>query len=96
MFFKLLMNGRHISSWGIEPAVRCVGRVVKSLWAPGGRYNEQIGLEERSFVFLPGQENKSAAEDGGIIEIQAFRAKDRRSRAPRLPEFRFQNNYRIA
>jgi len=69
---------------------------VKSLWAPAGRYSEHVGLEGRNFVFLSGQENKSAAEDGGLIEIQTFRAKDRRPRAPRLEEFQEFRNYRIA
>ena len=90
------MNGRRIASWGIDLAVRPQGRVVKSLWAPGGQYNNQIGLEERDFVFLPGQENKGVAEDGGLIEIQAFRAKNRWPRAPKLEEFRFLENYGIA
>lgn len=47
-------------------------------------------------MFLPGEEYKSVAEDGGLIEIQVFRAKERRPRAPRLEEFRFQENHGIA
>lgn len=90
------MNARPIASWGVAPNVRSKGKVVKSLWAPRARYSDQIGFEGRNFVFLPGQEYKSVAEDGGLIEIQAFRAKERRPRAPRLEEFRFQNNYGIA
>ncbi|KXX75705.1 hypothetical protein MMYC01_206611 [Madurella mycetomatis] len=96
VFFRLYINARPIASWGIAPNVRSKGKVVKSLWAPRARYGDQIGFEGRSFVFLPGQEYKSVAEDGGLIEIQAFRAKERRPRAPRLEEFRFQNNYGIA
>ncbi|KAK3325581.1 hypothetical protein B0H66DRAFT_599732 [Apodospora peruviana] len=96
VFFKLYMNGRQIASWGIEPAVRSKGKVVKSLWAPGLQYNDQLGIEERNFVFLPDQESKSVAEEGGLIEIQVFRAKNRRARAPKLEEFRHQENYGIA
>lgn len=45
---------------------------------------------------MPGQERKSVAEDGGLVEIQVFRAKDRRPRAPRLEQFRGQEMYGIA
>jgi len=47
-------------------------------------------------VFLPGEENKSIAEDGGLIEVQAFRAQGRRARSARLEQFRYQENYSIA
>ena len=90
------MNARPIAAWGIDPSVRQKGKVVKSLWAPCDFYEDQVGFEGRNFVFLPGQEFKSVAEDGGLIEIQAFRATARRARAPRLEEFRFQENYGIA
>lgn len=96
IFFRLFMNARPIAAWGIDPHVRQKGKVVKSLWAPCELYEDQIGFEGRNFVFLPGQELKSVAEDGGLIEIQAFRATARRARAPRLEEFRFQENYGIA
>lgn len=90
------MNGRSIAGWGVDPAVWPKCRIAKSLWAPSPRYHDQVGFEGRNFVFLPGQENKSVAEDGGLIEIQVFRAKARRPRAPNLQEFRFQENYGIA
>ncbi|KAK3308744.1 uncharacterized protein B0T15DRAFT_117377 [Chaetomium strumarium] len=96
VFFRLYMNGRSIASWGIDPNVRPKGKVAKSLWAPSGMYYDEVGFEGRNFVFLPGQDHKSVAEDGGLIEIRAFRAKERRARAPRLEEFRYQENYGIA
>ncbi|KAH6845552.1 hypothetical protein B0I37DRAFT_434770 [Chaetomium sp. MPI-CAGE-AT-0009] len=96
IFFRLYMNARPIAAWGIDPAVRPKGKVVKSLWSPCRLYTDRIGFEGRNFVFLPGQEYKSVAEDGGLIEIQVFRAKARRARAPKLEEFRFQENYGIA
>ncbi|KAK4219213.1 hypothetical protein QBC37DRAFT_461735 [Rhypophila decipiens] len=96
MFFKLYINGRGILSWGIEPVLGKTRQVVRSIWAPGGHLAYQAGLEERNFVFLPGQENKSAAEDGGLIEIQAFRAKGRSAKAPKVEEFRHPQAYGIA
>ncbi|KAK4251052.1 hypothetical protein C7999DRAFT_11116 [Corynascus novoguineensis] len=96
VFFRLYMNGRPIAAWGVDPVVRPNGKIVKSLWAPSALYADQVGLEGRNFVFLPGQEHKSVAEEGGLIEIQVFRAKERRARTPRLEEFRYQENYGIA
>jgi hypothetical protein len=96
MFFRLYMNARPIAAWGVDLRIQQTGKVVRSLWAPCEMYNKQAGFEGRNFVFLPGQEFKSVAEDGGLIEIHAFRARARRARAPRLEEFRFQENYGIA
>lgn len=96
IFFRLYINARPIAAWGIDPSVRPTGRVVQSLRAPCALYSDRIGFEGRNFVFLPGQEYKSVAEDGGLIEIRVFRAKERRARAPKLEEFRYQENYGIA
>ncbi|KAK3403122.1 hypothetical protein B0T20DRAFT_17471 [Sordaria brevicollis] len=98
VFFKLFLNGRAIASWGINPSTlpQQHGNVRKSLWAPGPSHNGQSGLECRNFVFLPGQEHRSAAEDGGLIEVQVFRAQGRTSRAPPLEEYHPQKNYGIA
>lgn len=98
VFFKLFLNGRAIAAWGIDPAKlpQQHGNVRRSLWAPGTGYNGQSGLECRNFVFLPGQENRSPAEDGGLIEVQVFRAQGRMPRAPPLEEFHPQKNYGIA
>ncbi|KAK4453096.1 hypothetical protein QBC34DRAFT_396268 [Podospora aff. communis PSN243] len=96
IYFKLFINGRHMTDWGIDPTVIHQGRVDKSLWAPSGRYSEYVGVEGRHFVFLPGQENKSVAEDGGLIEVRAFRAANRAPRSLGLEEFRNQENYGIA
>jgi hypothetical protein len=88
VYFKLFINGRHMASWTVDPAVQRSGRLDKSFWAPSGVYSEAVGLEARHFVFLPGQENKSIAEDGGLIEVQVFRAKNRWRKAPKVEEFR--------
>lgn len=83
-------------SWGIQPVLGKHSKVVRSIWAPGPQYGDLAGLEERNFVFLPGQEKKSAAEDGGLIEIQTFRARARKARAPNLEEYRYPQTYGIA
>lgn len=89
------MNGRPITAWGIDPVVRPKGKVTKSLWVPSELYRDQDGFEGRNFVFLPGQEHKSVAEDGGLIEIRVFRARERRARLPKVEEFRYRESYGI-
>ena len=71
---------------------------------PGDRWHyrdngvtlKRDGIESRYFHFSPGPEAASVAEDGGLIEIQVFRAKGRRGRAAKLDEFRGQDKYGIA
>lgn len=96
MFFRLYVNARPTTAWGIDLEKQSKGHVSRSLWAPSPRYYDQVGLEGRDFVFLPGQEHKSVAEDGGLIEIHAFRVKQRVRRAPTLNEFRIHENYGVA
>jgi hypothetical protein len=108
----MYMNGALITSWGIlvdmdktgQPQHSLGGTVVKALYEPGERWqntsmNNQgraIGIETRYFHFMPGLDQRSAAEDGGLIEVQVFRSKGRRRRAPRMVEFRNQERYGIA
>ncbi|KAL2134467.1 hypothetical protein VTI74DRAFT_113 [Chaetomium olivicolor] len=96
IFFRLYMNARPIAAWGVDPSVKHKGKVVRSLWAPCALYHHRVGFEGRNFVFLSGPATQSVAEDGGLIEIRVFRAKERRARAPRLEAFRFRENYGIA
>ncbi|KAH6626274.1 hypothetical protein B0J18DRAFT_455545 [Chaetomium sp. MPI-SDFR-AT-0129] len=104
IFFRLYVNARPIASWGIDPGVQTHGKVVRSFWAPSARcsswYSDQGAdsdkIECRTFVFLPGLERRSVAEDGGVIEVQVFRAKNRIVRTPKLEEYRHRENYGIA
>ncbi|KAK7911423.1 hypothetical protein PG985_013904 [Apiospora marii] len=111
LYFKMLMNGRPITSWGISmkpdkngnPERPIRGTVVRALYEPGtqsrdkdlGTGAREIGIETRYFHFMAGLDKKSAAEDGGLIEVQIFRSKGRKRRAPKLPEFRDQDRYGI-
>ena len=95
LFFKLFMNSRRIASWGLDLETQSMGCVAKSLWAPSEKYGDQVGIESRNFLFLPDQEQKSIAENGGIIEIRVFRAKEKSARSPRLDEF-CQDSFGIA
>lgn len=103
IFFKLYMNGRHITSWGINPKVKREGRVEKALYEPSERWSQeengvvfnQEGIETRYFHFVGCQQEQSIAEDGGIIEVQVFRAKGRKRRAARLDQYRHQDKYGI-
>lgn len=95
LFFKLFMNGRAITSWGIDLDDRSTGRVAQSLWKPSEQWDSLAGAEARTFEFLAVQEDKPLAEEGGMIEIQVFRAKARRQRALRLEAVRGGEMYGI-
>jgi len=103
-YFKLFMNGRHISSWGVNPRTNPKGQVLRGLFEPDGVWNDsenhraklrQNGIESRPFLFTPEVGGRSAADDGGLIEIRIFRAKGRKRRAPSLETFRPQEQYGI-
>lgn len=97
------MNGRAITSWGVDPLLQPSGSVKRALYEPSQRWhyeeNGQItrreGIEARYFYFLPASKKTSVAEDGGLIEVQIFRAQGRRRRAPILASYRSQELYGI-
>lgn len=104
LFFKLYMNGRHITSWGINPIVKSHGCTEKALYEPSDRWSHEEngvvlkrqGIESRYFYFTDNQQELSAAADGGLIEVQVFRAKGRRRRAAKLVQYRHQDKYGIS
>lgn len=103
LFFKLYMNGRHITSWGINPRIKSSGRVEKALYEPSARWDQeengvlfkQDGIEARYFYFVSDQQEMSIADDGGLIEVEVFRAKGRKRRAATLDRHRQQDKYGI-
>lgn len=103
LFFKLHMNGRHITSWGINPRIKSQGCVEKALYEPCDRWNQeesgvvfkQEGIEARYFYFVSDQQQLSVADDGGLIEVHVFRAKGRKRRAAKLDHYRQLDKYGI-
>jgi len=106
LYFKLYLNGRNITSWGINPATTASGTVAKALFEPDhrwqckddrGRIFKPDGIEARFFQFLPSADGPgSSAEEGGVIEVQVFRAKGKKRRAPRLGECIGQERFGIS
>ncbi|KAK0759305.1 hypothetical protein N5P37_008191 [Trichoderma harzianum] len=102
LFFKLFMNGRNITSCGIKPGTAS-GTITRALFEPSDRWHlkqdgmllKRSGIESRSFCFSPGPDAIAAADDGGLIEVQVFRAKSRRRSTPQLTEHRDQERYGI-
>ncbi|KAF3066921.1 hypothetical protein CFAM422_009122 [Trichoderma lentiforme] len=102
LFFKLFMNGRNITSCGIKPGTAS-GTITRALFEPSDRWHlkqdgmllKRSGIESRSFCFSPGPDAIAAADDGGLIEVQVFRAKSRRRSTPQLTEHRDQEQYGI-
>lgn len=101
LFLKLFMNGRHITSCGISDAAS--GTISRALYEPSDRWHlkqngtmlKRSGIESRSFCFSPGPDAAAAAEDGGVIEVQVFRAKSRRRCTPQLGPHRDQQQYGV-
>lgn len=104
LYFKVFMNGHQVASWGTNPSRHPLGSLSRALYKPGDRWKDQygdinldqVGMEARYFSFMLGLENKSAAEDGGTIEVQVYRASKQRRVAPELQEYRCQERYGIA
>ncbi|RYP62953.1 hypothetical protein DL770_009494 [Monosporascus sp. CRB-9-2] len=104
IYFKIFMNGHQVSSWGINTTHNVTGSLSRALYKPGDRWKDkygdidtsQVGIEARYFNFMIGQDKKSAAEDGGTVEVHVYRANARRPVAPKLDEYRSQERYGIA
>ncbi|KLP01840.1 uncharacterized protein FFB20_12279 [Fusarium fujikuroi] len=102
LYFKIFMNGRNITNCGVRVLNGASGSITRSLCEPSERwkYKEdgvlriRDGIEARCFSFLP-HAHQSVAEDGGLIEVQVFRAKGRIRRLPILEGHRGQESYGI-
>lgn len=105
MFFRLTINGRQVVSWGADLSKTQVGAVHQALFEPSTHYQysdrgtvmTQYGIESRCFRFVTfGSSGSSIANDGGLIEVQAFRAKSRVRRAPQPGFYRGGDKYGIS
>ncbi|KAH8652459.1 hypothetical protein BX600DRAFT_516493 [Xylariales sp. PMI_506] len=112
LYFKMYLNGSLTTSWGISTNQKkscqsqfpISGTVARALYEPSEKFYDEnsgpewkeIGIETRYFYFMPGLEYNSVANDGGLIEVQIFRSRGRRRRAPEMTEFRSQERYGIA
>lgn len=104
LYFKIFMNGRNVTNCGVNPAAQASGSITRSLCEPSDRWHykengvlhKREGIEARCFYFLPTSSRTSVADDGGLIEIQVFRAKGRKRRSPILGKHRNQDTYGIA
>jgi hypothetical protein len=103
-FFKLFMNGRQVTSWGTNARANPSGHIMKGLFDPSDLWNyehsgimyKNMGLEQRSFFFaFEEQDQRSAARDGGLIEVKVYRARGRSRKMPSPPDFRRQDDYGI-
>jgi len=97
------MNGRHITSWGTNAKIKPCGQVMRGLFEPSDRWNykhegtifKNMGTEARPFYFWFEEQVRSAANDGGLIEVMAFRARGRKRRLPAPTDFKNQDGYGI-
>ncbi|KAH6669123.1 hypothetical protein F5X68DRAFT_236491 [Plectosphaerella plurivora] len=102
IYFVVLFNGRRMVSWGADPSKVDRGITEYALYEQGNKKGcsvltaatDKHGMEKRYFYFFS-EDDAQPASDGGLIEVQAFRAKGRRLRAAAPPEYRGQENYGI-
>ncbi|KAI1462495.1 hypothetical protein F4805DRAFT_136793 [Annulohypoxylon moriforme] len=83
IFFKMLINGHHTVSWGIDASSCSLGSVTRSLFEPSEKFRDKngdpvVGIETRYLRFLRDPEKTSGDEDGGLIEVQVFRCRGRK------------------
>jgi len=98
------MNGRQITSWGTNAYDKPSGQVMRGLFEPSERWNyksdgtiyKNMGTEARPFMFAEeGENSKSVASDGGLIEVQVFRAFGRTRKLAEPTDFKSQEAYGI-
>ncbi|KAF7897110.1 hypothetical protein EAF00_005338 [Botryotinia globosa] len=102
-YFKLYMNGRHVTSWGTNTKNRPSGQVMRALFEPGVEWDymegkttyKNPGTEYRPFFFSQENGDCAAADDGGLIEIKVFRARGRKRRNPQLAQYKDQSKYGV-
>jgi hypothetical protein len=103
----MILNGRNITNWGINPVAATSGTVAKALFEPDHRWQckdekgkivKPDGIEVRFFQFLRSADasSESAAEQGGVIEVQVFRAKGKKRRTRRLCDHSSQEKFGIS
>ncbi|KFY73535.1 hypothetical protein V499_06396 [Pseudogymnoascus sp. VKM F-103] len=92
VFLKLFMNGRHVTSWGIDPRTMPVGRAMLGLFEADKKLKSKALIpnpaETKPFYFNDQKQDVSAAENGGVIEVRVFRACGKRRRGAILDVFR--------
>lgn len=104
LFFKMYMNGRHIVAWGIDRRKVQSGETYRALYEPCEHFQHRDNnvllqapsVEARHFQFAPELKQKSVAEDGGLIEVQVFRARARRRQPIEVAPYRSQEKYGIS
>ncbi|CAG8983797.1 hypothetical protein HYALB_00006763 [Hymenoscyphus albidus] len=102
-FFKFFINGREIVSWGHDAAKNPFGQVSRAFFDPSdefvyededGTIYKECGLELRAFYFVDPR-GGSAAADGGLIEVRAYRAKGKFRCMQDPPTYKSQRDYGI-
>lgn len=97
------MNGSNIASWGTNSKTSGSEQVMRGLFEPSSKWNYRyegttfkcMGTETRPFFFAKEDEERSAGNDGGMIEIKVYRAAGRRRKMPEPIDFKSQERYGI-
>lgn len=92
-------------SWGVDLAETMVGAAHQALFQPSTYFQHndngvimtEYGIESRCFRFVTyGSGEASVATEGGLIQVQVFRARSRHRRAPQPDRYRGGDKYGVA
>lgn len=101
LYCKIWMNGRQIQSCGYPADKPASYKIESGLFDPSAEHHykdedgveiKNCGLERRAFFFSECVVD-SVMDEGGVIEIQLFRAKGRQQRVQDPPKFAQQERY---
>ena len=101
----MAINGRQAVSWGVDLTETLAGAAHQALFEPSAYYQHsdngiimtQYGIESRCFRFVTHRSGEASfTDDGGLIEVQVFRAKARARRAPQPDQYRGHDKYGVA
>ncbi|KAI9868566.1 MAG: hypothetical protein M1830_005634, partial [Pleopsidium flavum] len=84
-YFKLLINGAHIVSWGCGEEDGFKGKTMFGVFESGESWLGERGMEKRVFCF--GREEDCFDGVGGVMEVRVCRARGRKRTRPEVDEF---------
>lgn len=89
-YFKLLINGRQVVSWGCGEEDKWQGKTMFSMFASQIKVDDTWipCIETRSFSFGRGEDNDPTEPKQDCIEIRMFRARARKRIEPQLQGLR--------
>ncbi|KAH8663537.1 hypothetical protein BGZ60DRAFT_565592 [Tricladium varicosporioides] len=103
-YFEMRMNGYDTINWGCSAREGANSEVMRALFDPTPEHNyvdesgvgfKNCGLERCAFFFAHPRDDAHIKDDGGMIEIQVYRAHHKYRKVQEPLEYRDQSNYGV-